>query len=567
MKTKKVLFVFLFSTAFISFSFAQNASQYKSYSDIIRIMRDTIPKMMTEKNVSGLSVAIVDDNGIIWEEGFGFTDRDQKIPVTPLTNFSIQSMSKNFTALAILISVQDGLLNLDKPITEYIPWFTVNSRLEDHPERKMTLRMLLSHRAGFTHEAPIGNNYDFYDQTFEDHVKSISDTWLRFRVGERYSYSNLGIDLAGFILQQAAGIPFHQYVKEKIFDPIGMTKSSFDIEKIKKMNDRAIGHTSSPMKPPVEVPMLAAGGMYSNAHDLSLYVQFYLNKGTVSEWQLIKTEILNEMFSIPNRRKNQTNGYALGTSVTKHGNVLLFSHGGGGYGFLTNMSWCPELNVGVIALTNSTGHTLNVVIPEMIGNMILEMKYGNVEEPKPDLSRIYKNEIQIDTSSQRKFVGQYLYNRAGYMLLEWQDGKMGITPGDNFRPANFVSENELFFITAGVPLFYKFILDENKIPVTMIREYDGEFLDLNDRPDEPPGNFKPEWEKYTGKYALIIYGFPAETREVMKKNGYLYLDNMKLREHLPGLFFTAHGETLDLRTDKPTWKNVKIRKLPAEDRK
>lgn len=566
MKTIKALLLFLFSSTFINVLFSQNASQYKSYSDIIRVMRDTIPKMMTEKKIVGLSVAIVDEKGIIWEEGFGFTTRDQKISITPLTNFSIQSMSKNFTALAILHAVQDGLLGLDKPITDYIPWFTVNSRFEEHPEKKMTLRLLLSHRAGFTHEAPIGNNYDFYDNKFEDHVKSISNTWLRFPVGERYSYSNLGIDIAGFILQQVTGMPFDQYIKKKIYDPIGMDRSSFDIEMIKKMEDRAIGHTSSPIKPPVEVPMLAAGGMYSNVHDLSLYIKFHLNNGSVNENQIIKRELLNEMLSVPNRKKNQATGYALGTSVARHGKVNLFSHGGGGYGFLTNMSWCPELNVGVVLLTNSTGHNLNIIIPEMIGNMILEIKYGKAEQTNPDLSKIYKGVIQVDTSFQRKFVGQYLYNRTGYMLLEWQDGKMGIMPGENFRPSNFVSEDELFFITSGVPYYYKFILDENKIPVTMIREYDGEFLDLNDRPGEPAGNFKPEWEKYIGKYALIIYGFPAETKEVMRKNGFLYLDNMKLKEHLPGLFFTVHGETLDLRTDKPTWKNIKIRKLPADDK-
>lgn len=566
MTTKKVVLLFLVFSGFVNSIFSQDSSNYKSYSEIIRSLRDTIPQMMKEKNVPGLSIAMVNDNGIIWEEGFGFTSRDQKISVTPTTNFSIQSMSKNFTALAVLMAVQDGLLELDKPITDYIPGFTVNSRLEELPERKMTLRLLLSHRAGFTHEAPIGNNYDFYDQKFEDHIKSISDTWLRFRVGERYSYSNLGIDLAGFVLQRVSGVPFHKYVKEKIFKPIGMTESSFDIETIKNMEDRAIGHTSSPAKPPIEVPMLAAGGMYSNAHDLSLYINFQLNKGLAKGGQIISQKILGEMFSVPNRNKNQTTGYALGTAVARRGNVNLFSHGGGGYGFLTNMSWCPELNVGIVVLTNSAGHILNVAIPEMIGNMILKMKYGKAEQPKPDLSRIYENVIHADTSFQRKFVGQYLYNRAGFMLLEWQDNKMGITPGINFKPANFVPEDRLFFIFSGTPQYYKFILDENKIPIFMIREYDNEFLDLNDRPDEPEGLFKSEWEKYIGKYALIIYGFPSETKEVARKNGYLYLDNMKLREHLPGLFFTAHGETLDLRTENPTWKNIKIKKLPEVDK-
>ncbi len=99
------------------------------------------------------------------------------------TVFSVQSISKNFTAAAVLLAVQEGLLDLDTPITTYLPDFTVHGIFEDHPERKITLRMLLSHTAGFTHETPIGNNFDLGSVSFEDHIKSISDTWLRFPVG------------------------------------------------------------------------------------------------------------------------------------------------------------------------------------------------------------------------------------------------------------------------------------------------------------------------------------------------------------------------------------------------
>jgi CubicO group peptidase (beta-lactamase class C family) len=83
-------------------------------------------------------------------------------------------MSKSFAALGVLMVVQDGLLDLDAPITEYLPDFSVKSRFEDHPERKMTLRHLLSHRTGFSHEAPVGSNYDSRPTSFEEHVLSIS---------------------------------------------------------------------------------------------------------------------------------------------------------------------------------------------------------------------------------------------------------------------------------------------------------------------------------------------------------------------------------------------------------
>ena len=107
--------------------------------------------------------------------------------------------------LTVLAAVRDGLLDLDEPISSYLPEFTVGSVHEDRPQDRMTLRHLLSHTAGFVHEAPVGNNYEVGDASFEEHVASISETWLRFPVGERFGYSNLGIDLAASIVARTRG--------------------------------------------------------------------------------------------------------------------------------------------------------------------------------------------------------------------------------------------------------------------------------------------------------------------------------------------------------------------------
>jgi len=183
-------------------------------SGIIEELKVKIPEWLAEADVPGAAVAVVDDTGILWKEVYGHTRRGGKESITEETLFSIQSMSKSFTALGVLMAVQDGLLDLDKPVAEYLPDFKVNSPFEEHPERKMTLRHLLSHRAGFTHEAPLGGNYDDRPHSFNEHVISIADTWLRYPVGYRYSYSNLGIDLAGYILQEKAGIPFWDYCRD-----------------------------------------------------------------------------------------------------------------------------------------------------------------------------------------------------------------------------------------------------------------------------------------------------------------------------------------------------------------
>ena len=88
--------------------------------------------------------------------------------------------------------------------------------------------MLLSHTAGFTHEAPVGNNNELDPGEFDAHVRSISDTWLRFPVGTGYAYSNLGIDLAGYILERVEGKPFAEVMRDSLLEPLGMDRSTFD---------------------------------------------------------------------------------------------------------------------------------------------------------------------------------------------------------------------------------------------------------------------------------------------------------------------------------------------------
>ena len=160
--------------------------------------------------------------------------------------FSVQSMSKTFTATAVMQAVQAGLLDLDVPITTYLPDFTVHSAFEAHPERQITLRMLLSHTAGFTHEAPLGNNYEPEPGDFDAHVRSISDTWLRFPVGTGYAYSNLGIDLAGYILEQVSNKPFPDVMRDSLLAPLGMDHSTFDRARVHATADRAMGHYRRP---------------------------------------------------------------------------------------------------------------------------------------------------------------------------------------------------------------------------------------------------------------------------------------------------------------------------------
>jgi CubicO group peptidase (beta-lactamase class C family) len=342
--------LFGFATSIVALGSVPPASAADVAATVIARYRERIPGLMAEQGVPGLAVALVDGDRARWVEGFGYRDHQGGAPVTADTMFSVQSMSKLFTATAVMQAVAAGRLDLDEPITSYLPEFTVHSAFQEHPERKITLRMLLSHTAGFTHEAPVGNNNELDPGDFDVHVRSISDTWLRFPVGTGYAYSNLGIDLAGYILERVEGKPFAQVMRDSLLGPLGMGHSTFDRTVIRSANDRAVGHVDPYPAPPLYEPMTAAGGMYSSAADLARFVRFQLNDGSIDGRAVLDPKSMEEMRTVPAPSAGAPAGYALG--VVRHRwnrwdeRPDLFNHGGGGFGFLSDLWWLPQLQIG-----------------------------------------------------------------------------------------------------------------------------------------------------------------------------------------------------------------------------
>jgi CubicO group peptidase (beta-lactamase class C family) len=363
-------------------------------ANVIAKFREVIPQRMQQENVAGLAIAVVDDQQILWAEGFGYTDWDEKIPVTPSTLFSIQSMSKSFTATAVMFAVQDGLVDLDEPITTYLPDFHVNSIFEEHPEKKITLRMLLSHTAGFAHEATYGGNFTHPAYSFEKHIASISDTWLKFPVGTRYSYSNLGIDLAGYILQLRSGMPFIQYVQEKALDPFGMKDSTLDVSRIRSTSTRAIGHEMGELlRPAVDFLLIPSGGVWTTATDMARYLQFHINSGALDGNRLLQESLAETMYTPPSKpAKNayQDSSYALGVTVNTRNGARHFQHGGGGWGFNSSMVWYPELKLGAVVLCNA----------DLNNDLVVQLNEGILDSIIAGAHDLYaqraKNGVQVE---------------------------------------------------------------------------------------------------------------------------------------------------------------------------
>ena len=455
--------------------------------DIEQIVRQT----MRGNRIPGLSIALADSRGPIWEVGFGYADDARTNPVDGDTLFSIQSMSKTFAAVGVLTAVRDGLLALDNPISRYVPDFRVQSIFENRPQDRITLRHLLTHTAGFTHEAPGGGNYDPAEPSFDEHAAAIARTWLMFRVGERYQYSNLGIDLAGFILERVSGRSYPEYLRDRVFGPLGMERSTADPSEIRAASNRAAGHQPGFTDLPVVAPMMAAGGVYSTAHDLSIFLSAMLRKGRGAD-ELLGPAEFREMETTPNN-----GGYGLGVNIGRRDGDLFFEHGGGGYGFLSDMAWYPTLDIAVVVLTNSSAHNgAQVALAAKVVDLLVER--GAVKKLS---SLTYLPVCGIELGA---FKDDAWYFDAHPEQARWKE-QWGRYLG-SYRLSVYAT---------------------------------------------------PCW--YT-RLAISV-GLPrAAFVKVSRKGDGMELDGVPLLEQEPGLFFTKVGEALDFRSDPPTWRNIALAK-------
>lgn len=509
---------------------------------------------MEREDIPGVAVCLIHDGHVAWTEGFGVTDRRSRRRIQQNTIFSIQSTSKNFTATAIMLAVQRGLLDLDEPITTYLPDFNVHSRFEPRPQEKMTLRLLLSNRAGFTHDAPVGNNFDPEFESFEAHVRSISRTWLRFPVGERYRYSNLGFDLAGYILQQRMNKPFAECVSELIFEPLAMQDTTFATEEYARSRNRALGHQLGYATVPLKTPLIPSGGVYTSARDIAKYCKFHLNRGRVNGAALLQEPLWNEMHAFP-----FGGDYSIGVirKEQRFGNtdVRILNHAGGGFGFGCVFQYCPEAGSAWAALFNRPSAAAYRFGARLMDE-IFTRRYG-AATPRLQVNDLPS--ITLPTAWMQKHVGRYV-SRNFKAEIEMKDGAPALRVANEVTPIRFISPDE-FVIEGpqGDAVFYRHTPASTHAPAHLECWIGENSLDYNDGPLDAPGPDAATWTQYLGTYRVERWGKPAEVMVVQRRNGYLYLNDTRLIvEHEPGLFFTSDGEAVDFRHDPPTWRNVRL---------
>jgi CubicO group peptidase (beta-lactamase class C family) len=352
-----------------------------------------IPKLdsITEayKSVYGFSgsIKVVVGNENLFEKSVGLADRSFGIPNTSETRFSINSISKTFTAAAILSLVADGEIDLRAPVSIYIP--ELNAPWAD----SVTTHHLLTHTSGLPRESGI-RPYD--ELNFKDQVKLVSDLSLLFTPGDRYEYSNCGFILLGAIIENTSGVSYENFVTERIITPLQLNQTGY------YRGRRVVTQLAVPYR--ISANGLetaqrskhfgdnAGGGLYSTPSDLYKFVT------GLEENKLLSSNYVEMMFT-PHVQSGETDFEGYAWSIKYFGDEKLYFAAGSGYGTKSVLIRMPESG-DFIAICSNWGNT---PILQLLGDLYLTLRGQNVDLPSEN--------ALANPANYEKEIGTYSFNQ------------------------------------------------------------------------------------------------------------------------------------------------------------
>jgi CubicO group peptidase (beta-lactamase class C family) len=340
------------------------------YSYTKEYMSWLINKEMKKNDVAGLSIALVDDQKVVWSEGFGYANKVGNVPATPETVYRVGSISKLFTATAVMQLAEQGKMDIDKPLQTYIPEFSIKSRFTD--AGPITPRSIMTHHSGLPSELLKGM-WTKSPEPFANDVKLLRDEYAAYPPNYVYSYSNVGVTILGHALEKVSGHDFSTHLTVSLLQPLGMVHSKFDPAPDHSLL-AAKAYRKGTEADELPLRVVPAGGLNSTVLDLSRFMKMVFAGGRVGERQIIRPEALAEMLR-PQNANDPLDldlriglGWFLGSlsgiDVKKTGPVA--QHDGATLYHRSQMIVLPEQKLGVVVLSNSA------TAGEVVGNVATE---------------------------------------------------------------------------------------------------------------------------------------------------------------------------------------------------
>ncbi|MCP4214340.1 MAG: serine hydrolase [bacterium] len=451
-----VLLLLLFSIAL----WAQPQEDAVPFENFSQSVESRLPQWGTP----GAAVGVVKEGKVLYSRGFGYRDLEAKTPVTPQSLFCIASCTKSFTAFAAGLLVDDGKVDFDRPLITYLPDFKLS---DAYATQHATLRDLLSHQTGLP-----GHNRLWKDTPLSGRQLYKRLRHLPFSHGfrEKFQYNNLLYMIVGLLVEKVSGKTWKEFVKQRIFMPLGMGRSRFSFKRALESGDVALPYNVFSGKAVRVTPRSLQGpapaaAIHASVEDMLRWVRMNLDSGMVNGKPLITKNTLAELHRpqavIPDTLpfvNFPVSLYGMGWEITPYRDTYLVWHQGGTRGYQSVTLLVPGRNFGIVVLSNDSGVPLNMIIAldvldRMLGvenpidwnSRLLPMYQKKRSKPTEE-----KKETVAPPQALTSYTGAYSHDAYGTLTVTLQSNRLHISY--YYKPADLEFVEKGTFKIKGGPL-------------------------------------------------------------------------------------------------------------------
>jgi len=433
---RNTIFTLLLLLYLIFLIISINAQNNNNYSELIKECEDFIIQKMESDNIVGVSAAIIIDGSVIWKNGFGYADKENKVPMTVNTVVSIASVTKTFTALALMQLHEKGLIDINQPLTHYLPQFKPKTRGENL--KQLTIKSVITHSSGI--QTDVLNNSDLATGKYTDVLGYVNETYLLYPPGMVEAYSGAGYNILGHLIKEVSKLDYPDYIQKNIFTPLEMSHSGFAMDALKNRTKIYLG--GKEVKE-YEIRDIASGGIYTNINDLAKYAKGLLTAYNGMNSSLIQTETIHEMFTLQSENVLiESNKKGLGWFMFKNDSAFAVSHAGSGGFAHAELCLIPKKNAAVMILLNTAeGEPLR---KNFCSNFRNEYQISTSDViPPPVIKEIHKELMPIILSDNilTKHVGDYAQDFS-FLTISVKDSNLIMVRDNKRYLLKALSENE-----------------------------------------------------------------------------------------------------------------------------
>lgn len=332
----------------------------KKYDEAFQLIEYWLNAQKDYENIPGLTAMVGDEKGVVWSQAFGMANENDEMKIE--NTFSICSISKLFTSVAIMKLVEEKKINLEDPIEKLLPWFDLKQQFKDSPP--ITIKSILTHSSGLPRESnhPYWSWPDFPFPTKEEVVQELKNQETLYPSSKYYQYSNLGLSLLGFVVEEVSGESFEEYINKNILSPLNMNKTKPFMSRQEYGGILSVGYSSINRKRNREKVkffnadgIAAAAGFTSNVEDLAKFAAWQIQLLKSLEKNIITSNSLKEMHKVNWDDELTSITRGLGFGVYNFNGETFVGHGGSCPGYRSQLYLNTEMEISYSVMINSSG--------------------------------------------------------------------------------------------------------------------------------------------------------------------------------------------------------------------